>query len=267
MRSTLDVAGILLLLGTARPMAAQEPDTLRYHEVTSFRMELRTPQGTIAIPTRHDAWIAVVPVRPDSLHAWYDSVRVSADLPTGRATPDLAGVAGQRFVLRLDAEGHVSTVATPEFPASLQGITDLRQQFADFFVASRPQPLRVGLEWSDTLSTEATAPEGRSTTRKIVRYRVVSDTAVQGRPALTLRATSSVESRSDAAVPNQPGLRAQTEVSGTEDETAWVDPRGVMIGRTRSATLSGALRYVGGPRPVSLELTQSYESTIRRVQP
>ena len=251
----------VLLALVAAPLGAQ---TVRYHEISHFKTDLQTPQGLLSIPTEHDAWITVERATADSAAAWYDSLRVSADLPEGRVHPDLGSLGGRRFALRIGATGHVTTLAQPDFPATLEGITDLRHQFDDFFPLLPGKALRVGVEWADTIST-GSAARGGSQVRKVVHYKVVSDSAVAGRPAFTLDAASALENRSDSPVPDQPGVHVQVLVLGTEHETAWVRPDGTMIGRRRTAQLGGTMTYVGGAEPVSLKLIQAYDSEVRTV--
>jgi hypothetical protein len=257
---------VLLVLGAA-PTGLTGQQRARYHQLTRFRTQLETPEGPLTIPTEHDAWITVERASPDSAQAWYDSIRVSADLPEGKVSPELGSLRGERFTLRIGPTGHVTTLARPDFPASLEGITDLQYQFTDFFPLLPGRPLRVGQEWADTLSTGATTSSGTSRSRKIVHYKVAADTTVDGRPVFTLEAASALENRSESAVPDRPGLRVRVLVLGTEHELAFVEADGTLIARRRSAQLGGTMTYVGGAAPVELRVVQGYDSEIRAVGP
>ena len=110
-------------------------DTLRYREVSTGHMRVRTPEGQdVPLETEHEALIAVTFGPADTLRAWYDSLAIGLVGPGGATRPATQTVLHQPFLLRFDPRGHTETLATPAFPASFNGVTDLTRQFDDFFL-------------------------------------------------------------------------------------------------------------------------------------
>jgi hypothetical protein len=78
----MQILRALVLLSTVTlPLAAQQAsyrfstnDTLRYHEVTEGRIELRPGPDTVILKTRHDAKIALLAERGDTVTAWYEEL-------------------------------------------------------------------------------------------------------------------------------------------------------------------------------------------------
>lgn len=209
MRCATGALLVLCFLGLeVRPLDGQSADTLLYSEVTDGEMVLSTPRGDVAIGSEHDALIGFVKVRFDSAHAWYEDISVASISPMGEERPDLAAVRGDPFILHIDEKGHVHALRTPEFPSSLEGITDLRYQFVDFFMPNPPSPLGVGLTWSDTLFVDENRGAGvEGTTTKIATYTVVSDTIVGSTPAFVIEGAGNIEVWTEGPVEGQPASR------------------------------------------------------------
>lgn len=243
---------------------AQSADTLRYSEATVGEMVLSTPRGDVAIGSEHDALIGFVRVAPDSAHAWYEDISVASISPSGEQRPDLAAVRGDLFVLHFDANGHVHALRTPEFPASLEGLTDLRYQFVDFFMPTPGSPLRVGLTWSDTLVIDHDQEDGvDGYTTKIATYTVVSDTIVASTPAFVIEGEAEMEVRTEAPLEGQPGITMRMTMTGPEQNT-FVIARdgGHLLLRLRSAELEGAMEYLGAPQPIEVGVSRTYTNRI-----
>lgn len=262
------LTSIMLALVPAAAAEAQSAsaDTLRYGETTVSETVLETPQGEISMRSEHAADIGFLAVGPDSAHAWYDRISVAAMNGMEEHRPDITMVEGDLFVLRFDEKGHVETVATPDFPDSLEGITDLRYQFVDFFMPKPPEPLRVGLAWSDTLVIDQSDSEAGASggIRTAVRYRVVADTTMDSVPVFVVEAAGEVEVWTEGPVPGQPGLSMRMALSGPEANTFHIAKSdGRLVARTRSAELEGTLSYFGAPQPVQMRVRQSYENEIR----
>ena len=127
-------------------------DTLRFREKTQLRMTLTMPQGEVPMAMEQGAVISVVRLPGDSARAWFDSLGISATGPQGEQRPVTDSALKRQFTLGLDARGRVKDVHAPQWPASLQGVTDLSHEFDDFFLRLPAQPLKVGLACSDTTS-------------------------------------------------------------------------------------------------------------------
>jgi hypothetical protein len=247
-----------------RTAEAQPADTLRYSEVTVGEMVLSTPRGDVAMGSEHDALIGFVRLASDSAHAWYEDISVASTSPMGEQRPDLASVRGDVFVLHVDAGGHVHALRTPEFPASVEGITDLRNQFVDFFMPIPASPLRVDLTWSDTLVVDHGREDGvDGHTKRLATYRVVSDTIVASTPAFVIEGVSEMEVRTEAPVEGQPGLTMRMTMTGPEQNTFVVArDGGDLLLRLRSAELTGVMEYLGAPQPIEMGVTRTYTSRI-----
>lgn len=247
-----------------RSVEGQAADTLRYSETTVGEMILNTPRGDVVMGSEHDALIGFVKLRSDSAHAWYEDISVASTSPMGEQRPDLASVRGDLFVLHFDASGHVHALRTPDFPASVERITDLRHQFVDFFMPTPPSPLRVGLTWSDTVIVDhgrGDAGGGHST--KIASYRVVSDTILASTPAFVIEGEAELEVVSEAPVAGQPGLTMRMTMTGPEQNTFVVArDGGDLILRLRSAELTGVMEYLGAPQPIEMGVTRTYTNRI-----
>lgn len=242
----------------------QSADTLRYSEVTDGEMVLSTPRGDVAIGSEHDALIGFVKVRSDSAHAWYEDISVASISPMGEERPDLASVRGDLFILHFDAKDHVHAIRTPDFPASLEGITDLRYQFVDFFMPTPASPLRVGLTWSDTLIVDENRGDGADgKTTRIATYRVVSDTVMASTPAFVIEGDGQIEVWTEGPVESQPGLTLRMTLTGPEQNTFVVaKDGGDLLLRIRSAELNGVMAYLGAPQPIEMGVTRTYTNRI-----
>ena len=247
-----------------RAVEGQSADTLRYSEVTDGEMVLSTPRGDVAIGSEHVALIGFVKIRSDSAHAWYEDISVASISPMGEERPDLSSVRGDLFILHFDAKGYVNAIRTPDFPASLEGITDLRYQFVDFFMPTPASPLRVGLTWSDTLIVDENRGDGvGGSTTKIATYRVVSDTIVASTPAFVIEGDGKIEVWTEGPVEGQPGLTMRMTLTGPEQNRFVVAKAGGdLLLRLRSAELKGAMEYLGAPQPIKMGVTRTYTNRI-----
>lgn len=159
---------------------------------------------------------------------------------------------------------HVHALRTPEFPASLEGITDLRYQFVDFFMPTPASPLRVGLTWSDTLIVDHGREDGADGhTTKVATYRVVSDTVVASTPAFVIEGEAEMEVRTEGPVEGQPGLTMRVTMTGPEQNTFVVArDSGHLLLRRRSAELTGVMEYLGAPQRIEMRVSRTYSNRI-----
>lgn len=258
-------AAVSVLAGTST-LSAQ---TMQYRERSDGVVTLQTPGGPLQLQSEHEASISVEEVGADSLHAWYTELDVAAIDPSGAADrPDPSTILGQYFVLRRGPQGHIETLATPDFPESFAAVTDLTLQFFDFFPSIPSGGYAVGVTWTDT----TTAPQGAdpsttSTGTKITSYRVVRRMVDDGGTAAWLiEADAELSFRSEGPVPEQPGLSARTTTDGTEENVFLVSVEdGQLLRRTRTGTLSGQIEYLGAAQPIVLPVERSYENLIERV--
>jgi hypothetical protein len=270
MRTRLSVALFSALLFVSTAAVAQAPtyrrsaaDTLRYQEATRATIDLTTPQGDFNVRSRSDATIAVTFGPADTARAWYEALAISAESPQGQQAPPTEEVLRQPFVLRLDADGTLETLSTPELPASFQGVSDIARQFDDFFVRLPKTPLTRGAAWTDTVRVEAaTSTGGRVATERITRYEVTGDSVIDGAPALVVRAAVRTQ-LSSTGPSGTPETEMLSVLRGDEQGTFYFDAAaGRMLGRSQTGDLSGDLQFIG-PQPVSLGQRVRYERTLR----
>jgi hypothetical protein len=260
---------LVFSLITVQTVAAQAPvykpseDPLRYRESTRMQNMISSPQGEIPIHSSHEATLSLVFTAEDSARASYDALALSLESPQGTMTPDTAPVLGEPFVLYFAPTGGIETVSTPTFPDDIRGITDLQWQFFDFFLPLPGQPLEQGLVWTDTLRT---GEGGSRQFTKAGRYEVTGDTVIAGMQAVIVTSEIVTEIKASGPGPS-PGVTVHSTIQGTEQGALYFSPdRGVFLGRTRTGTSAGDIQYEGGPQPISLELHQSYESTIEWIE-
>jgi hypothetical protein len=260
-----------LLLAFALPASAQSTysatrDTLRFRETTQLRVMMTTPQGEIPMSVEQRATIALVRMPGDSARAWYDSLAVAATGPQGELRPPTDSALNRPFRLGFDSRGRVKNVTSPEWPASLRGITDLSHQFDDFFLRLPAQPLKTGLAWADTTThTDSTADRFMRWVRR-TDYRVERDTMVGTTPAFVVRAKQSVSAKIAAPVPNQ-DMRSDAQFAGEEEGYFVFAPKaGQLIGRRREGKLEGPVKLTGAMGEMQMNQSITYTSAMDAVK-
>jgi hypothetical protein len=255
----------VLLLVCALPAAAQTTysssrDTLRFREVTDMRITLTTPQGDVPITRDQRATIAVVRTSADSARAWFDSLSMGLKSPAGEQRPATDSALKLPYRLAFDARGRVTTASVPQFPMSFVGVTDLAHQFDDFFLRLPPQPLKIGLAWSDTTTVKDSTADRYGQWTRVTQYRVERDTSISGTPAVVIGVKQQVRAHLEVPVPNQ-DMRAESVLEGTDDGYVVFAPKaGRLLGRRREGHLGGPLTMKGGQG--ELKMMQSIEFTI-----
>lgn len=119
-----------IALACALPAGAQNGyspahDTTRFRETTQLHVTLTMPQGEIPMTMEQGAVISLVRLPGDSARAWFDSLGISATGPQGEQRPVTDSALKRQFTMGLDARGRVRNVHAPQWPANLQGVTDL----------------------------------------------------------------------------------------------------------------------------------------------
>lgn len=261
-------AAMAALVLSAATLAAQEPTPLLYHQRTIGEMTVNAPTGSVELGNVFDARLSFVEVGPDSLHAWFDGLEVSATDPGGETRPDTESLLGELFVMRVGERGSLETLVSPEAPADVSSVTDLRAQFFDFLPTIPDGGYRVGATWADTLTAPpAIEPDTRSEMTKVVTSRVVSDSVADGVPVWVIEAEAATEWHIDAPFPDQPAIRVVTTMSGVETSVALVaQDDGRLLFRDRVADIDGQMEYVGAPQPITMAITRRNTSEIRLIR-
>jgi hypothetical protein len=260
-----------LLVACALPAVAQSTystsrDTLRFRESTKLQMTLTTPQGEIPMTMELRSAIALARTSGDTARAWFDSLAISASGPQGEQRFATDSALKLPFRLGLDGRGRVKTLSAPEWPSSLQGVTNLSHQFDDFFLRLPAQPLKVGLAWSDTTTlTDSTADRYARWVRRS-DYRVERDTMVGATAALVVSVKQQVSARVAGPVPNQP-MRTEAQLSGEESGYFVFAPKtGQLLARRREGKMQGPVKATGAMGEMQMNQSITYTGTTDAVK-
>jgi len=259
------------LLACALPVRAQTTyasthDTLRFRETTRVQMTLTMPQGEIPMTMEQSGALSLVRLPGDSARAWFDSLYISAKGPQGDIRPATDSALKRTFRLSLDSRGRVKNVKAPEWPASLQGVTDLSHQFDDFFLRLPAQPLKVGLAWSDTVTQTDSTADRYSRWVRHTDYRVERDTMVGATPAFVVHAKQQMTATVSAPIPAQQ-MRSDAQLSGEEEGFFVFAPKtGRLIARRREGKLEGPVKASGAMGEIQMNQSMAYTSTMDAVK-
>lgn len=251
----------------AMPVAASAQEFDQYQERSRGVVTISTPNGPVEVRSEHDATIAVERVAADTLRAWYEALDVASISPAAESRPATGSALGERFLLHESEDGRLRAVQTPAFSPEIADITDLTLQFFDFFPTRPRGGYRVGVEWSDTTQAPAAArPDFETSAEKVTRYRVEAEVDHDGIAAYVIRAEADLAMSSEGPLPDQPGMRVRSTMTGTETNTFWVAREdGRLIERQRTGDLRGQMEYIGAPQPIVLPMTREYENSITLV--
>ena len=269
MRRTL--LALTALSVCARPARAQTTytstrDTLHFRETTRMQVTLTMPQGQIPMSVEQSATLSLVRLPGDSARAWFDSLAISAKGPQGELKPETDSALKQPFQLGLDARGRVKNVSAPQWPASLQGVSDLSHQFDDFFLRLPAQPLAVGLAWSDTTAKTDSMADRYSRWQRTSDYRVERDTMVGTTPAVVVRMKQKMSATISAPIPSQQ-MRSDAQLRGEEDGYFVFAPKtGRLIARRREGKMEGPVKASGAMGEMQMNQTMSYTSAMDAVK-
>jgi hypothetical protein len=266
------LAALLFLTAPAATALAQgytrsATDTLHYHEVSRSQTTLSAPQGEVQVASNQESIIGVLLLPGDSAVAWYDSLSLSAETPMGTVSPDTKEALRLPYHMSFDARGRVTTREAPKMPESLQGLSDLRYQFNDFFPRLPASPLRRGLAWTDTVSRTDSTGERALRTRTIGNFRVERDTLVNGEPALVIAARQDFTMESSGPVPNQPATATVSLTGADTGVYVFSAAKGRYLGRARTGALKGDVK-MSGPGGASMTMGQAmkYENRVEVVK-
>jgi len=268
LRALLTSAALILCALPARAQTtyASTRDTLRYRETTQLQVHLTMPQGEIPMSVEQRSTIALVRLPGDSARAWFDSLAISATGPQGEMKPPTDSALKRAFRLGLDARGRVKDVNAPQWPASLQGVTDLSHQFDDFFLRLPAQPLKVGLAWSDTTSQTDSTADRFSRWRRTSDYRVERDTTVGTTPAVVVSMKQKMSATISAPIPNQ-GMRSDAQMQGEENGYFVFAPTtGRLIARRREGKLEGPVKASGAMGEMQMNQSITYTGAVDAVK-
>ena len=264
--SALAAAIVCALPARAQTTYASTRDTLRFLETMKLHVNLTMPQGEVPTTVEQRATLALVRLPADSARAWFDSLAISVSGPQGELKPVTDSALKRNFRLELDARGRVRNVSAPQWPASLQSVTDLSHQFDDFFLRLPVQSLKVGLAWSDTTSQTDSTADRFARWRRTSDYRVERDTTVGTTPAVVVSVKQKMSVTISAPVPNQQ-MRTDAQMQGEEGGYFVFAPtQGRLIARRREGKLEGPVKATGAMGEMQMSQSISYTGTVDAVK-
>jgi hypothetical protein len=239
-------------------------DTLKYHEITESRIELRPPRGAVVLTTRHDAKIGLATDRGDTVTAWYEKLTLSSTSPEGERRPSTGAALHLPFRLVFTRAGQVATLSAPSFPPEIASQTDLTRQFEDFFISLPPSALRPPAFWADTVeSSTAGTPQDTYRSRHVRRYRAIRDTVLAGGlAAIVIAVEQDITVRSSSPMRNA-AATIHTRLEGHEEGTAVFAPDAArLLSRIRRGHLDGEQVLKGEGREMSVPMFYEYSSSL-----
>jgi hypothetical protein len=254
------------VLACALPAGAQTTyattrDTMRFRETTQLRMTLTMPQGEIPITVEQRSLVAVVRMPGDSARGWFDSLSVAVTGPQGEQKPATDSALNLPLRFKLDARGRVSNVVAPKWPASLQGMADPTHFFDDFFLHLPAQPLKIGLEWSDTTTTTDSTAERFTRWIRRNTYRVERDTTVGTTPAFVVRTTQNLSATISGPVPNQE-MRSTAQLTGEATGFFVFAKSGRVLGRRSEGKIEGPVKLSGAAGEMQMNQSINVTSAV-----
>ena len=89
-----------------------------------------------------------------ALEAWYDSLSLWRQGPSGKSIPDTDGLLGGRYRGVLTPAGRYSAVARPFIPDEVAEVAELGGALEDLLPPLPSAPLEVGQRWADSTGLE-----------------------------------------------------------------------------------------------------------------
>lgn len=266
---TLAVIPVVTLQLSAQQASYRFPpnDTVRYHEVTEGRIELRPPRSTVILTTRHDAKIALAAQRGDTVTAWYEELTLSSTGPFGDWHPSTIAALRLPFRLVFTQPGQVKTVSAPSFPPEITSHTDLNREFEDFFISLPKSALRPQMTWTDTVeNTTSGSPQDTFYIQHIRHYRALRDTVLADHvKAIVIAIEQEISLRSSSPMKNAP-VTIFTRLQGREEGTAVFIPAARLLSRVRRGRMNGEQVLKGEGREMTVPMSFEYSSSLVRLQ-
>jgi hypothetical protein len=115
-----------------------------------------------------------------ALEAWYDSLSVWREGPSGKNIPDTDGLLGGRYRGVLTSAGHYSALARPFIPDEVAEVAELGGALEDLLPPLPTGPLEVGQRWGDSTGLELRRlPDSGATGGVVHRLRLRDRTEAQ----------------------------------------------------------------------------------------
>jgi hypothetical protein len=265
-RAGLALAFAFALAAACAPLAAQDAavymraagDTLHYRNLTKMDGTVHGAAGDAPFTLSRDAVFTFAFSGTDAVTAWYDALAIEASGALGGEKPNPEALLRAPFRLRMEPNGRVATVKSPELPRTARLIAEIPPGFDDFFLRlPSTGTLPIGAIWTDTSTRNDSDSTGRRVyMRRIGHYKVVGDSVVRGRKAAVVSHHTEVRLMSTTPMQQQPFV-AELSLSGDEEGVAlFFVNEGRLFSRERTGDLHGTITYKGGDEP--LVVNQNY---------
>ena len=158
------------------------------------------------------------------------------------------------FELSLTPEGEVELLSGPELPPAVAEMSMGENMFNDFFMRLPATPVAPGMTWTDTIRTESSTEEARTTNESVIVSTFRGDTTVAGRALWIIESTRT----SSVVVSGQmQGMDMRNEMSGSMAEVSLWDPaRRLLHSQRATGEMTGTLSIpAAGMDDIPLEVT------------
>jgi hypothetical protein len=182
-----------------------------------------------------------------ALEAWYDSLSVWRQGPSGKSIPDTDGLLGGRYRGVLTPAGRYSPVARPFIPDELAEVAELSGALEDLLPRLPTAPLEVGQPWGDSTGLE---------------LRRLPDSGAAGRLVRRLR----LRARTEASLATVRGDTLSVpahQVTVEEGQLDWT-PRVGLVRWVRHIVVESTIP-AGGPIPQAVRSRLEQDVTLSRL--
>lgn len=160
------------------------------------------------------------------------------------------------LVFTLGRRGEATIIERPDVEAQASLMVSALSLAHTFFPRLPGRAVAPGDSWVDTIAFAGDQTEGNRSERSVVRYTVMGDTVVSGRPLLVIALDATTES-SNAMVVSGMSVSQESELD-VRGVILWDHQRGLMVESVRRASGSGtaSVPIAPAPLPIRIESTQ-----------
>jgi hypothetical protein len=169
------------------------------------------------------------------------------------------------LVFTLDRRGSSTVSREPEVQPQASLMVSGMSIAHTFFPRLPGRAVVAGEEWVDTVSFEGREGAGGRRETSVLRYTVVGDTVVSGRPLLVISLRGTTQSANDMSVSGMNvSQSSELEVQG---RILWDYQRGMMVESVKRATGRGTASVPIAPAPLPITIESTQRARLRERQP
>ena len=231
------------------------PDNVRYAFADTTTVGVSMMGQTMEIGQRATAEYAVAfSPAPAGVNVTMSLSDLSGEITQPMGAPlrvDESAVEGV-LVFSLDRHGNAVVAETPEVELTASQMVSGLSLAHSFFPGLPAASVVPGDSWVDTVTYEGEEGPGDRSESAVVRYTVVGDTVVAGRPLLRLDLEGTSSSTAEVAVAGMT-VRQASELQ-TEGYVLWDPQAGLMVERYTEATGRGSAAVPVAPDPIPIRI-------------